>query len=568
MDRITLVDTTKTVTEYRQSLRVDPADVTQAHDRLMYAMLTFAGERDCEKLLDLIVNYAMNIAHADGAILYLREENELKFSRVRSEAHGLVSMESNAPESIPGLPLRDPQTDVGLHHNAAVHVALTGEIVNIADIYENSGFDFSGTTRMDERYGYRTKSMLFVPLKDHNNDVTAVLALFNACDPTSGEVTAFPEYLAQVIEALALQAGVTYDNHRLIKAQKELFESFVQSIANAIDAKSPYTSGHCKRVPVLHEMIAEAACDTEDGVFADFEMTEDEKYELRMAAWLHDCGKIAIPEHIMDKATKLEGLTDGISEVATRLEIIKRDLEISCLKKTLLMPEKATEYRHNLVDRQNMIDSNRDFLAELNSPDTCASDDTLRRIGAIAAMTWKDWDGNTVNLLSELEIENLSVRQGTLNESERRIVNSHVDVTIDMLENLKLPHGLREIPAIAGAHHERMDGTGYPRGLTGNQMSFKAKMLAVADIFEALTANDRPYKRSKTLNQSIAIMATMRDDSHIDPDVFSLFLNSRVWFDYAVKYMDPMLIDTVDVKSYRRDEFDIGIEKGLALAAE
>jgi HD-GYP domain-containing protein (c-di-GMP phosphodiesterase class II) len=549
-------------------LRTKSADVTQAHDRLLYAMLSFVGESDCEMLLDKIVDYAMNIASADGAILYTCEDNVLNFARIRSEAHGFPFAQQSDAKSIPGLPLYDQDTTLGYHHNAAIHVALTGDVINIDNIYTQSGYDFSGTIQMDERNDYKTSSMLFVPLKDYHGDVIAVLVLFNAIDPETEEVGPFPAYIAKVVEALALQGGVIYDNHRLIGAQKDLFESFVKSIANAIDAKSPHTSGHCKRVPVLHEMIAEAACDSKTGVFADFAMNDDEKYELRLAAWLHDCGKIAIPEHIMDKATKLEGLKNGISEIATRIEVVKRDLEISCLKKTLMMPERGKEYRREFADKVRSMDENREYLTELNYPDARASDETVQRVRAIGGIKWTGWDGRQNNLLGETEIENLSIRQGTLNESERGIINSHINVTIDMLEHLKLPRGLKDIPEIAGAHHEHVDGSGYPRGLTGIEMSNKAKMLAVADIFEALTASDRPYKHPKTLNQSMAIMANMRDDNHIDSEIFDLFLESKVWLSYATKYMDPMQIDTVDINRYRRSEFALSIEDGISLAAE
>jgi len=550
------VETTRTESKPNiapERMRTKSADVTQAHERLLYAMLSFVGESDCELLLDKIVDYAMNIASADGALLYTREDNVLNFARVRLEANGFSFTQQSDTKSIPGLPLYNQDTNLAGHHCAVTNVALTGDVINIDNIYTQTDYDFSGTIQMDERYDYQTKSVLIVPLKECHDEVIAVLVLFNAIDPETEEVGPFPTYIAKVIEALAMQGGAVYNNHRQKSAQKDLFESFVRSIANAIDAKSPYTSGHCKRVPVLHEMIAEAACDSKAGVFADFAMTEDEKYELRLAAWLHDCGKIAIPEHIMDKATKLEGLKNGISEIATRIEIVKRDLEISCLKKTLMMPERAKEYRRECADKVRSMDENREYLTELNYPDARASDETVQRVRAIGGIKWTGWDGRQNNLLGETEIENLSIRQGTLNDSERKIINSHINITIDMLGHLKLPSGLKNIPEIASAHHERVDGTGYPLGLTGVEMSDKAKMLAVADIFEALTASDRPYKRAKTLNQAMAILAYMRDDNHIDSDIFNLFLESKVWLKYAIQHIDPILIDQVDVNRYRRD---------------
>ncbi len=546
------------------------ARITQAHDRLLYAMLAFAAERELGRLMEKIADYAKNITLAEAAMLYVVDDDErLNFAVVRSEVLRYACTDPGSEgEFLPGLPLRDSDTGLGNHHNVVSHVALSGCTVAIDDVYQPSGFDFDETRYIDAVTESRTKSMLVLPLKDYHGDTVAVLQLMNARDPDCGEIVPFPPYLVKVMEALAVQAGVSYDNHKLVDAQKALFESFAQSIAHAIDAKSPHTSGHCQRVPVLHEMLAEAACKTDRGPFAEFDLNQDEKYELRLAAWMHDCGKIAVPEYIMDKSTKLEGLRDGIEEVATRIEVVKRELEIKYLERVMVEPDRAADLRQELIDKTAAMDSNRDFLRNLNQPTERPDAVTLRRLRAIAAIDWTDWSGKTVKLLSGTELENLAIPQGTLNDSERRVVRSHIDITLQMLEGLKLPKGLKNVPEIAGSHHEHMDGTGYPRRLHGDEMSIPARMLAVADVFEALTANDRPYKHSKTLSESLDIMASMRDDNHIDSDLFNLFLDSGIWLTYADRYMAPELIDNVDITRYRRPDDEPRYEDQLVLAAE
>ncbi len=565
----------RTIKQTNQAVPADAANaqtaaLLQAHEQLLAASIAFAGERDPEQLLEKIVVAAKTMTLADGAVLYLRGEDDcLNFAIVRSETQGL-SAGGSAGQTPPaaGIPLFDAARGQGNHDHVAVHAALSGESIEIDDIYASTEFAFAGTRRMDEQKNYRTHSMLVVPLKDHHGECVAVLQLTNATDPDCGKSVPFADHLVKVVEALAASASLAYDNHSLIKAQKDLFESFVHSIAGAIDAKSPHTSGHCQRVPVLHDMIAEAACQAETGPFAEFDLSEEEKYELRMAAWLHDCGKISVPEYIIDKSTKLETMQDGIGEIATRIEVVKRDLEISYLKRTLIMPERSKQYRSDLMEKLSILDRNRELLMSLNYPDARPTDDTIRRLRTISTMSWKDWTGQHQHLLTQSEVENLSIRQGTLNETERNIVRSHVDITIRMLSGLALPRNLKRLPEIAAAHHEHIDGTGYPNQLTGDEMSTPAKMLAVADVFEALTANDRPYKRSKSLNQAMAILAKMRDDNHIDADIFNLFLESQVWLTYADKYMAPELIDRVDINRYRKSDDELSIEDTLLLAAE
>jgi HD-GYP domain-containing protein (c-di-GMP phosphodiesterase class II) len=345
----------------------------------------------------------------------------------------------------------------------------------------------------------------------------------------------------EVVESLASQAAVAIDNQRLIQAQRDLLDAFIRLIADAIDKKSPYTGGHCKRVPLLTEMLAKAACEAREGPFAEFTLDDDDWYELHIACYLHDCGKIVTPVHVMDKATKLETIYDRINEVALRFEVLKRDVELRNLKargKTKLPAEAVAA---DLAE----LDEALAFLRKANIGGEFLDDASVARIEAIAAKTIVV-NGVEQPLLSKEEVYNLSIRRGTLNNEERKIINDHIVVTIDMLEKLPFPPHLERVPEYAGGHHEKMDGTGYPRGLTREQMSTPARMMAIADIFEALTAQDRPYKSGKKLSDAMKIMGMMKADNHIDPELFDLFVKAGVYKDYAQRFLPPELIDTVD----------------------
>ena len=385
---------------------------------------------------------------------------------------------------------------------------------------------------------------LVLPLSASDGEEIALLVLNNV-------PVARSRNLKRQLQLFAGHAVLALEARQQYRAQHELFESFIHVIAEAIDAKSPHTGRHCQRVPVLHEMIADAAAAQTDGPFSTFSLNESERRELRGAAWLHDCGKIVVPEHLMDKATRLEGLRDGMGEVLARFEVMRRDLELDFLHAERQDPENCECHRRDHEQALADLEYGRDLIQRLNRPQNSADENDEIQLRRLAHMSWRDGDGERRPLLEAGELENLLIRCGTLNDSERQTVNSHADLTIRMLERLKLPRQLRQVPEIAGAHHEMHDGSGYPRGLSGDEMSLPARMLVIADIFEALTAPDRPYKQAKSLAEAVSILAEMRDGGKIDPDLFDLFLHSGVWRDYAEKYMAPELIDAVDAAQFQ-----------------
>jgi hypothetical protein len=328
-----------------------------------------------------------------------------------------------------------------------------------------------------------------------------------------------------------------------------LFESFTKIIASAIDDKSPYTGGHCRRIPVLTMMLAEAAHDSDLGVLQNFVITDKDRYELETAAWLHDCGKIVTPDYVMDKSTKLETISDRVHLIASRVEILIREAEIIFLKEKIELmsnsqsPELIEQrYKEQCEQYRNDLD----FITTINVGGEFMTDEDIERASEIAKLTWLDQSGNRQPLITEDELSNLCIRKGTLNSDERKVVNNHIVITIKMLESLPFPKNLQNVPEYAGGHHEKMDGTGYPKGLRKEEMSIQARIIAIADIFEALTANDRPYKQGKKLSECLRIMGVMKKENHIDPDIFDIFVKNKVYLDYAEEFIDPEQIDEVD----------------------
>jgi len=577
-----------------------------AINRFVEIARALSAEKQMERVLEMIVSEVQSVSNADGGAIGLVSDDGKNFTYVLvrnkvTEVHfGGISK-----EAIPlaPLPLGENAAQSEIVEVSVVHGAQTRAITDIASGDQKP---YSSIKQLHERNGYACHSLLVIPLLNRQDEVIGLLHLINARDSESGEITPFAEHKIAYIKALSSNAALALDNNRLIRAQKELFDSFVRLIAGAIDTKSPYTGGHCQRVPVIAEMLADAASSADISGLKDFKLSEDERYELFIASWLHDCGKVTTPEYVVDKATKLETNYNRIHEIRTRFEVLWRDADIEYYKNVAESSENRERLLEERERKREQLREEFAFVAECNVGSEFMAAERVVRLQEIGGRLWQrnfdhrlgisndeaarlDTDATIsfpVNdtLLADKEehiiprldgtsnpygenpwnftmsvpeqrynlgeLYNLSIAKGTLTPEERYKINDHIVQTIIMLNSLPFPKEIRRVPDWAGNHHEKLDGTGYPRGLTHDQLTIPERIMAVADIFEALTASDRPYKTPKTLSTCIKIMSSMRDDGHICPDLFELLLKSGVYREYAEKYMKQEQLDEVDVSIY------------------
>jgi len=497
--------------------------------------VALSTEKQHHLLLEQILTSAMELANADAGTIYsISAEQQLVFNTVFNHSLDLhLGGSSNKEINFPNI---DIFINGEINSNAIVAVAAaTGEVINIEDVYQCHDYDLRAAQEMDKRTGYKTQSVLTLPMKNHQEELNGVIQLINAKD-NQGKIISFDKNTSRMVLALTSLAAIILTNKQLIDEMENLFGAFSKLIAMAIDQKSPYTGGHCRRVPEITMMLADACHHIQHGPLADFSMNSDDYHELSVAAWLHDCGKVATPEYIMDKAKKLEKVFDRIELVDARFEIAARDITYST---------KMTEQEKLIKLKQ--LNDDRSFIRNANTGGEFFDDDKINRVYKIA----KDYQISiaevTQPILTDDEVLNLITKRGTLNAKDRQIINDHMKVTVAMLESLPFPKHLKNVPEYACGHHEKMDGTGYPKGLKREQMSTQARIMAIADVFEALTASDRPYKAPKTLSETLTIMGRMKLDDHLDPDLFDVFVEEKVYLAFAEKFLQPEQIDQFDL---------------------
>ena len=508
-------------------------------------------EKNIHKLLEMIVDEARSLTNADAGTLYIldKENNCLQFQILQSDIMDVrLGGTSGKKVDLPSVPLIDDQGNPN-HTNVSSHVALTGETISIPDVYDADGFDFSGPREYDKTTGYRSKSMLVIALQNHESEIIGVLQLLNAQNQENGEVISFSPDDIELVVSLASQAAVTLTNSQLIQNLTDLFYAFIKSIATAMDEKSPFTGGHINRVVDLTMMIAQLINDTNQPPFENIHFNEDEMEELRLASWMHDIGKITTPEIIVDKATKLHAFIDRIEFIETRFELIAATIENDFLKRKLQLTnagecdsDAITQLDREKAQQLELLTNDFDFLRGVNHGNEFLTDEKFHQLNKIAAKTYQ-YNGSQRSYLNTDELKNLSIRKGTLTQEEREIIEDHAEVTFKMLNELPFPKIYEMVPEYAAGHHEKLDGSGYPRKLKEEQLPLQSRIMAVADIFEALTAKDRPYKKPMKFTQAIKILSLLKEERHIDPNLHDLVVNSDLLKQYARAHMNPDQID-------------------------
>ena len=494
-----------------------------------------SGVHDLNTLLEMIVDQARSFTKADAGTLYILEENTLRFQIVQNDSLK-IRMGGKTGDTIPFPPVELKES------NVSAYVAIKGEPVNIPDVYDTDLFDFTGPKKFDQSTGYRSKSMLVIPLKNHEDDVIGVLQLLNATNAINKEVIPFSKDYVNLSESLASQAAVAITNAKLISNMAELFEAFVKVMATAIDEKSPVTGGHIRRVANLTLTMAEFINEHEDGIFKEKKFSPDQMYELRIAAYMHDIGKVTTPVEIVEKAKKLQTIFDRIHYVRLRMDYIiqKVKLEGQQIKINLLESGAVkTEVEKVEADLNNKIEELkeiRSFINKCNEPGEFLEDETLERLKKISQRTYLDNEGEEQPFLTEDELLNLSIRRGSITETERKKMQDHAAVTLRMLNQIPFTKKLKNIPNFAGAHHEFINGNGYPLGLKGDQIPFEGRLMAVTDIAEALTASDRPYKKAMPLETVYRILRSMSEKGELDNDLVELFIDKEIYKLYQAKH--------------------------------
>ncbi|MBV5322042.1 MAG: HD domain-containing protein [Sulfuricurvum sp.] len=504
-----------------------------------------SSEKNIDTLLEMIISQTKLLTHADGGTLYLynSQKKQLEFKVIQNDSMGIKMGGTSGEIEWSPLNLYDAEGNKN-NHMVAVVCALDQIIVNIPDVHKSTSYDFSGTIAFDKNTGYRSESMLVLPLKDHEDNLIAVLQLINKKEG-DGSIIAFDHNDEEIVVSLGSQAAVALTKQKLINDLELLLESFLNTINVAIEEKSPYTAGHIDKMVDLSMSLARAISEDKE-YFPLVSYNEDQIKELKFSALMHDIGKITIPEYVIDKSTKLETIYDRIENVKLKYEILKRDAHIEYISKKC-STDNASELNRVELDYQallNTLDSELAFLCEINEGAEFISNEKIDKVRQIGERTIILNDIEQ-SLLNADEIENLCVQKGTLTEKQRHIINNHAAVSHRMLNQLPFPRKLARIAEIASGHHEKINGKGYPLGLKGDELSFEARILAIADIFEALSASDRPYKKAKKLSEVMKILYFMAKDGDIDTDIVRFFYESGLYLRYAKESLKVENIDEV-----------------------
>ncbi len=485
-------------------------------DEILEIGIALSAEKNCDKVLEMILDQARSITNADAGTLYLCEGKELVFKVIQNDSIELGNKSFQSDCKLPAVPISED--------NAAGYTFLSKQIINIPDVYMNSEFDFIGPKNYDEITGYKTISMMVAPLKNSDDKVVGVLQIINSKND-QGQIISFSERYEKLISSLASQAAISITNIWNIKQIEKLMHSFVESMATAIDARTPYNASHTKRVVKLVTKMINIINSIDYGKFKTENFDENRIEQLLMAAWLHDIGKIGTPLSIINKSSKLEG----------RLQLILLRLDyIICKEQRRFWRRKADgkwekKDEINYRKKEILFDEAQKLITEINKSAYTLTEKDKKKLMKIAELTYIDEKGKEKKWLTENELQALLIKSGTLTENERKVVENHVEIGLKILNTIPFSDKLRQVPDFVSMHHEFLDGSGYPKGLNGDDIPLEARILTLVDIFDALTSSDRPYKKASSIESTLSIIKTMVTEGKLDRDLFHLLQNYPIW---------------------------------------
>ncbi|MFI3241981.1 MAG: HD domain-containing phosphohydrolase [Alphaproteobacteria bacterium] len=549
-------------------------------DKILGLNLDLVLEQDENVVFKNVIETILDLCNCDAGYLFSIEDDylSLKYLTIKSKKIEKKGLDAEAVYPLTFL----PDVRKKALKTAAQIAAVNNEIVNIDNIELYPNIDVNPIRELDGALDYQTNSLLAVPIINREAEVVAVALFINTKDER-GNYIQFTQRHINIIKSVLSNVALLLENKKTSKDYAQLLESFIEVLAKAIDYKSPYTGVHCQRVPIITRMLTSAVLEDDSPAFEGFSLSEKDWYALHIASWLHDCGKVTTPEYILDKSTKLETIYNRIHEIRNRFEILRRDAKIACLEKTQKNPELKDRFQMQYAREIDKLEEEFELVARCNTGDVDLTPEDLRKLEKISKKTFTRYFSRTKGLswaelnnivnkdafnhsgIEQLiqnradqkygkfnlgELYNLSIMRGTINKEERDKINEHIVMTIDMLKSIPFPKELSNVVEYAGGHHEKVDGTGYPNGLKGNEMSIPTKVMAIADIFEALTSVDRPYKEPKKLSEVLSIMQKMKNSGHIDPDIYEVFIKSKVYLDYAKQYLAESQVDDFNDEEY------------------
>jgi len=470
-------------------------------EKILEIGIQLTAERDYDELLSKIINCAMELTACDGGTLYLFDKDCLQFCIMKNKSLG-IDQKGTKDEKYPPVTMNEK--------NICAYAAIHRKFLNIEDAYSSSQFDFSGPREYDKLTGYRTKSMLVFPLVSHEDKLIGVVQLINAKN-SEGEIIPFGRDCEKVLQSLGSQAAVAVANMRFVQEIEDLMISITQVFTDAIDTRIPYNYYHSRNVYLYVRLLVDYINRQHEAGKTDRCFTLAERDELLMAALMHDIGKLVIPNDIIDKTTRLGGKLPQVLEHFERLALL---YNIDYLQGRI--------GKDKWIEKKNYFLDARERVEEINRKSRLTDED-ITYIQNMAKMNYTDSNGQKINYLSLDEAECLTVRNGNLTDSERAVICSHVEYTEKYLRKMNFGVRYPHIIEWAGAHHEFLNGSGYPRGLKGDEIPFEARILVVVDVFEALTSADRPYKKSMEEGKAFDVLEEMAEQGKVDREVLVLF---------------------------------------------